>query len=33
MTTEIYLKLCLQMRESAKGRSLYFSDFLPACEN
>ena len=29
---EVYLKLCLQMKSGTKGRSLYFSDFLPACE-
>ena len=29
---EMYLKLCLQMKNSTSGRSLYFNDFLPACE-
>jgi two-component system, NtrC family, sensor histidine kinase KinB len=29
---EVYLKLCHQMTNSASGRLLYFSDFLPACE-
>jgi hypothetical protein len=29
---EMYLKLCLQMKNSVSGRSLYFSDFLPARE-
>jgi NtrC-family two-component system sensor histidine kinase KinB len=29
---ETYLKLCLQMKNPMTGRSLYFSDFLPACE-
>ena len=29
---EVYLKLCLQMKNSTSGRSLYFNDFLPACE-
>ena len=29
---EVYLKLCLQMKNSTRGRSLYFNDFLPACE-
>jgi two-component system, NtrC family, sensor histidine kinase KinB len=27
-----YLKLCLQIRNGSGGRSVYFSDFLPACE-
>ena len=29
---ETYLKLCHQMKDSTSARSLYFSDFLPACE-
>jgi hypothetical protein len=29
---ETYLKLCLQMKNSPSGGSLYFNDFLPACE-
>jgi hypothetical protein len=29
---ETYLKLCLQMKDKTSGRSLYFNDFLPACE-
>ena len=29
---ETYLKLCLQMKNSTSGRSLYFNDFLPASE-
>jgi hypothetical protein len=29
---EMYLKLCLKMKNSTSGRSLYFNNFLPACE-
>ena len=29
---EMYLKLCLQIKSGSGGSSLYFSDFLPACE-
>jgi hypothetical protein len=29
---EIYLKICLQAKKQKKGGSLYFNDFLPACE-
>jgi len=27
-----YLKLCLQMKSGLRGTSVYFNDFLPACE-
>jgi hypothetical protein len=29
---ETFLKLCLQMKSGSGGNSVYFSDFLPACE-
>ena len=29
---EIYLKICLQAKKQKKGGSLYFNEFLPACE-
>jgi NtrC-family two-component system sensor histidine kinase KinB len=29
---EMYLKLCMQMKNGAGGSSVYFGDFLPACE-
>jgi len=29
---EMYLKLCLQMKNGAGGSFVYFNDFLPACE-
>ena len=29
---DLYLKLCLQMRSGSAGSSIYFNDFLPACE-
>ncbi len=29
---EMYLKLCLQIKSEPGGSSVYFSDFLPACE-
>jgi hypothetical protein len=29
---ETYLKLCLRMKNITSDKSLYFSDFLPACE-
>jgi two-component system, NtrC family, sensor histidine kinase KinB len=27
-----FMKLCLQMKSGSEGKSLYFNDFLPACE-
>jgi hypothetical protein len=29
---DLYLKLCLQMKSGIGGSSVYFNDFLPACE-
>jgi two-component system, NtrC family, sensor histidine kinase KinB len=29
---EMYLKLCLQVKSGAGGSSVYFGDFLPACD-
>ncbi len=29
---EMYLKLCLQIKDRTSGRSLYFNNFLPACQ-
>lgn len=29
---EMYLKLCIQMKNGVGGSSVYFNDFLPACE-
>ena len=29
---EVYMKLCLMMKNGANGKALYFSDFLPVCD-